>query len=192
MNRNHLILLAGVTVLALLVAACGSEPSSDDSSTESGTERNVVGDASPGVDEEETVAELLLAVADSDLGPILVDAEGFTLYVLLSSDGDPDACSGSCAEIWPPLAFDPVGELGRGLDPAQIGQAPRADGTTQAVYGGHPLYRYRDDSVPGDVNGQGINDIWFVLDPTGEVVVAVDDPTPADAPATDVSDPFSY
>jgi predicted lipoprotein with Yx(FWY)xxD motif len=29
------------------------------------------------------------------------------------------------------------------------------------------LYYFANDAGPGDVNGQGVNDVWYVLDPAG-------------------------
>jgi hypothetical protein len=29
-----------------------------------------------------------------------------------------------------------------------------------------PLYYWIEDVVPGDTNGQGVNDVWFVVSPT--------------------------
>jgi predicted lipoprotein with Yx(FWY)xxD motif len=192
MNRHHGALLAAVTILTLVTAACGSDTRDPETSTGAGSERNVDADSDPGGDGSGEGPGPWLSVSDSDLGPILVDGEGFTLYALVSSNGDPEACTGPCAEIWPPATFDETGTAGSELDPTRIGRTNRADGTTQVVYGGHPLYRYLDDSLPGDVNGQGVNDVWFVIDPNGQAVVALGDPQPADAPTTDVSDPFTY
>ena len=56
---------------------------------------------------------------------------------------------------------------GDGLDSELLGSAPRNDGTEQATYNGWPLYYFVNDAVPGDVNGQGVNDVWDLLDPVG-------------------------
>lgn len=35
------------------------------------------------------------------------------------------------------------------------------------TYAGQPLYRYAEDRESGDVNGHGINDVWFAVAPDG-------------------------
>jgi predicted lipoprotein with Yx(FWY)xxD motif len=192
-NESRSFLLAAVTVLTLVAVACGSEPGDTDASAGSGTERDVAADSDPAPDDPGETTDPWLSVADTDLGPILVDADGFTLYALIGSNGDPGACTGACADIWPPAPFEDAGRIGPGVDPSQLGQTTRDDGTTQVVYGSEPLYRYRDDTGPGDVNGQGVNDVWFVIAPSGEVIGPGADAPASDAPpATDATDPFNY
>ena len=38
----------------------------------------------------------------------------------------------------------------------------------QLKAGKWPLYRFAGDEAPGDVNGQGSGDVWFVARPPGE------------------------
>ena len=73
-----------------------------------------------------------------------------------------------CAAAWPPV----VGEAtaGPGIDATLLGTASRDDGTTQATYNSWPLYYFAGDAAPGDINGQGLNDVWFVITPTGDAV----------------------
>ena len=54
-----------------------------------------------------------------------------------------------------------------------IGTTARADGTTQATYGGHPLYYYVGDKAPGDTTGQDIDQFgakWYVLAKDGNKI----------------------
>jgi predicted lipoprotein with Yx(FWY)xxD motif len=41
----------------------------------------------------------------------------------------------------------------------------RPDGTLQVAYDGAPLYYFGNDTGPGDTNGQGLGDVWFVAEP---------------------------
>jgi hypothetical protein len=56
-----------------------------------------------------------------------------------------------------------------------VGQATRADGTTQLTYAGHPVYLFVKDTAPGSTSGQGVQAFgarWDVLTPTGQEVTA--------------------
>ena len=56
------------------------------------------------------------------------------------------------------------------MDSALLGTTLRDDGTTQVTYNGWPLYYFVGDAAAGDVAGQNVNEIWFVLAPDGEYV----------------------
>ncbi len=62
-----------------------------------------------------------------------------------------------------------------------LGTLVRSDGSVQVTYGGWPLYFFAGDEAPGDINGQGVNDVWFVVAPDGTMIerAAAD---PADDP----------
>jgi len=88
-------------------------------------------------------------VLDSVYGDILTDAAGMTLYTF---DGDGryrPRCSEECAADWRPFAAaEQCGASGYWT------LVTRADGVTQWTYGGQPLYTYRGDLLPGDINGE--------------------------------------
>ena len=56
---------------------------------------------------------------------------------------------------------------GEGVDAALIGYTIRDNGSVQATYNGWPLYYFIRDEAPGDTNGQGVGEIWYVVDPSG-------------------------
>jgi len=43
----------------------------------------------------------------------------------------------------------------------------RDDGSTQATYAGHPLYRYALDTKPGMTSGNGVGGVWHVVKASG-------------------------
>jgi predicted lipoprotein with Yx(FWY)xxD motif len=59
---------------------------------------------------------------------------------------------------------------GTGLDPSLIGSITRDDGTVQITYNGWPLYTYTQDVSPGDTNGQGKSDQWYLISPSGDAI----------------------
>jgi predicted lipoprotein with Yx(FWY)xxD motif len=38
----------------------------------------------------------------------------------------------------------------------------RKDGTMQWAYDGKPLYLWKKDAKPGDMTGDGVNDVWHI------------------------------
>jgi predicted lipoprotein with Yx(FWY)xxD motif len=109
-----------------------------------------------------------VTVAESALGLILVDGEGRTLYLFTPDAQGTPTCVDACANTWPPLVG--TATAGEGVDGTLLGTIARADGSEQVTHNGWPLYRYSRDSGPGDTNGQGFNDVWFVVSPTGEAI----------------------
>jgi hypothetical protein len=63
---------------------------------------------------------------------------------------------------------------GTGIDAKLIGTAKRKDGTNQVTYNGMPLYYYSGDKAPGDLMGQNVFSVWFVLRPSGKVLMPGD------------------
>ncbi len=126
-------------------------------------------------------AEVMIQVReDEELGQLLTDSEGMTLYMFTRDETYVSNCYEACADNWPPLLVPdgaPAGEEGLlGL----LGVTVRTDGTRQVTYNGMPLYYWVGDSEPGDTNGQGVGDVWFVVNP---------EPTPAGLqPSVEVAD----
>src|SRR6185369_7267950 len=51
-----------------------------------------------------------------------------------------------------------------------LGTTTRKDGATQVTYNSWPLYYYEKDKAPGDVTGQDVGGVWFVLSAAGDKV----------------------
>lgn len=130
-------------------------------------------------------------------GQYLTDTEGRSLYIFLE-DGlgvvEPvgetvpgSTCYDQCAENWPPLITElwplPEESIGEGVDASLINTIQRDSDATQAdddegdaeallqlTYNGWPLYYFANDQNPGDVNGQGVGDNWYLISPEGEPV----------------------
>ncbi|WP_123532834.1 COG4315 family predicted lipoprotein [Halosimplex salinum] len=108
-----------------------------------------------------------------DLGEILVDGEGMTLYMFDSDTRGEGAstCYDGCAEAWPPLTVEDASAVSAGSEvSAEVTTFEREDGSVQVAADGWPLYYFASDEEPGDANGQGANDVWWVLRPDGTVV----------------------
>ena len=85
---------------------------------------------------------------------VLTNAKGLTLYSFAPDSPAKSVCYGSCAAYWPPVPGH--ASAGPGVT-GQLGTITRTDGTTQAVYDGHPLYTYIGDSAPGQDAGNDLN-----------------------------------
>lgn len=106
-------------------------------------------------------------IAQSDLGPILVDRSGRTLYAFTKDENKSSACDADCIAVWPALTAQSKVEAKDGADGNLVSQI---DESSQAVYGKWPLYYYVGDQVAGDVNGQGVDEEWFAIAPDGKLV----------------------
>jgi predicted lipoprotein with Yx(FWY)xxD motif len=109
----------------------------------------------------------------TELGTVLVDGHGKTLYLFEKDKGPASTCTDACASAWPPVTADGKVTAGGGVDAAKLASTKRADGTTEITYAGHPLYTYAGDAKPGDVNGQNLDQFgaeWYVLAPSGSKI----------------------
>jgi predicted lipoprotein with Yx(FWY)xxD motif len=109
-------------------------------------------------------------VAETSLGEVLVDGEGMTLYMFDPDEQGDSTCYEQCAVAWPPLTVEGEPAAGEGADESLLGVVERTDGTQQVTYNDWPLYYWKDDTQPGDVLGQAVNEVWWVLTPAGEPV----------------------
>ena len=105
-----------------------------------------------------------------ELGQILVDSDGNTLYMFEKDKGGKSACSGACASVWPPYTADGKPKAEKGAESSQLGTTKRSDGGTQVTYAGFPLYTYVGDKAPGDTNGNDLDQFgaeWYAVTPSG-------------------------
>ncbi|MFQ5968043.1 MAG: hypothetical protein ACE5MI_10585 [Acidimicrobiia bacterium] len=168
----------GLAVLGTVAFACGApdaEPRAAggvDSDQPTATEASPTAtEASPAATEASPAAVPSgISVAGSEIGAIVVDGDGRTLYLFTSDTDGASTCYGSCEATWPPFTEERLGQPGSGIDTALLGTTVRDDGRVQVTYNGHPLYQYIGDQAAGDINGHGIGGQWFVFKGTGEPV----------------------
>lgn len=174
-SRAAALTLTAIAAIAFLSGACGSdddaaanptagatiaatEPASTTTSATDTTPPTAATPAAPG--------GATISTADAGaLGTILTTADGLTLYTFkndVAGDGK-SACEGGCAAAWPAL-IDGEPTAGEGVT-GELGTITRADGAKQVTYNGMPLYRFVNDAVPGETNGQNVGSVWFVAQP---------------------------
>ena len=148
---------AAVALTALAISACGGGGSAA---------------TAPSTTASGNAATFGLA-NEGNLGKILVDSQGRSLYLFQKDAGTKSACTGACAAAWPPLRATGKPMVGTALSASKVGTTARSDGKPQITYNGHPLYLYSADQKPGDTNGQGLNLFgggWFALSAAGNMV----------------------
>jgi predicted lipoprotein with Yx(FWY)xxD motif len=146
-------LIAALLTLALTACGNGTQPPAEAPSATSPAQ-----------------AQRTVVMADSELGPILVDQSGRTLYAFTKDKDRASNCDEACIAVWPPLTTGTDVVAGQGTDAGLIGRTQPTDGQAQATYGQWPLYYYVGDTTPGDVNGQAIDGEWFVLSADGKLI----------------------
>lgn len=97
------------------------------------------------------------------VGSYLTDAKGMTLYYFTKDAPGKSTCTGACLEKWPAFKGESV-TVAEGLD-AKDFSVLSGEGGKQVTFKGYPLYYFFKDEAAGDTKGQGVNDIWFVIDP---------------------------
>ena len=182
LGRRTTVLLGVVA----LVAACSSQGGGG--TTNPPATQGPATSAAPSMAPSAPVsAGLTLELADdAELGAYVTGEDGKALYVFLPDEGDTSACNGECATNWPPLTGDFT--AGDGVSGA-LGTITRDDGSTQVTLGGAPLYYFIGDQAAGDVNGQGLQDVWYLASAEGTPVGADDEPP---AEETACSGPACY
>ncbi|MBB5891147.1 hypothetical protein [Kutzneria kofuensis] len=116
----------------------------------------------------------VLSVANTALGKVVVDDQGFTLYMYGHDSASPPkaTCDGECALTWEPVSAQDGSVAVEGVGQGLVGEVTRSDGTKQMTLAGWPLYRYAPDQKPGDTTGQGQGGMWFAIGPDGKKVAA--------------------
>jgi len=107
---------------------------------------------------------------NGELGKFLVDDKGMTLYLFTKDEKNVSNCYDKCEAAWPVLFTEGAPQAGEGVDAALLGTTTRKDGKTQVTYNGWPLYYYIKDMKAGDVTGQEVGDVWYVISPSGEMI----------------------
>jgi predicted lipoprotein with Yx(FWY)xxD motif len=116
---------------------------------------------------------------------ILVTGNGMTLYLFAQDRRNTPTCVDDpdlhCSQAWPPHRSTGA-PVAKGLArPSLLRTVQRTDGDPQVTYKGHPLYTdagrlssgLHADRKPGQINGQGFGEIWWVVSPKGNAITAL-------------------
>jgi predicted lipoprotein with Yx(FWY)xxD motif len=116
-----------------------------------------------------------VALRSTSLGKILVNRQGFTLYMFTADSRGHDKCMSvsGCPRVWPALTTKAKPLAGAGVKSSLLGTITVAGGAKQVTYAGHPLYTYVGDSGPGQTDYVGAKQFggsWFALTAAGKTV----------------------
>ncbi|MFC8670209.1 MULTISPECIES: SCO0930 family lipoprotein [Streptomyces] len=111
---------------------------------------------------------------DPELGEVVVDKNGMTVYRFEKDVPWPmkSNCVGECLEKWPVVAPVDAADT-KGIDNKNDGRRGyvvnnRPDGLKQQSIDCWPLYTFAGDKKPGDTNGQGVGGTWYAISPEGK------------------------
>src|SRR6266849_5174883 len=152
--------------MLMFIAACGSYTTTGGGPYGGGT-TNPPATTTPttGGSSSSAVIQTATATVKGQSETVLTDAQGKTLYYFTADSATQSACSGNCAQMWPPLLFTGSGGPTSSTTLAgQLSVQMDANGN-QVEYNGHPLYTFSGDTAPGQTNGEGLFGMWFVATP---------------------------
>ena len=95
---------------------------------------------------------------DTELGKVLANAKGMTLYTFDKDKPGKSNCNGGCATAWPPMLATESAE-----SHGDFSVIKRDDGQPQWAYKGMPLYTWMKDKKAGDVTGDKVKNVWHVV-----------------------------
>ena len=119
---------------------------------------------------------------DPVLGTYFADSDGMTLYQFSNDTvAGESVCYDDCATNWPPFTASEPLSLPLDVE-GELSLSERTDGSLQVAYNGIPLYYWVGDQQAGDLTGQGVGDVWWIVGPGAQMgtAAAVATPTSSD------------
>jgi predicted lipoprotein with Yx(FWY)xxD motif len=164
------------TLVVVLAAGCSSSGTSASPAASSAPSSAASSASSPSASASSSASSSSsasgdLAVADTKLGKIIVDSKGLTAYYFTKdkANSGKSVCSGDCLVAWPSIPATSDTPTGEGIT-AKLGSITRDDGSKQATVNGMPIYLFQKDKAPGDITGQGVGKVWYVVAPDGKMI----------------------
>lgn len=183
-------LVGGMGAAAVVVAACGtstqaSSASAPQTSASASSPASSAAPSSAAPSSASAGKGVEVETHSGAMGTFLTDSAGRTLYLFASDTATKSTCSGQCAVFWPPLVTKGAPEASGGAMSNMLGTITRSGGVKQVTYNGHPLYFFKEDTKPGDTNGQGSNNFgakWWLVTPTGKSITSAGGSAPKASP----------
>src|SRR6266705_5416868 len=162
LKRSFMIALG--FFMLMFLAACGSYGTTGGGAYGSGSTNPPA--PTTGGSNSSAVIQTATVTVKGQSETVLTNAQGMTLYHFTPDSAKQSACSGACAQTWPPLVFTGSGGPTSSTTLAgKLSVQMDANGR-QVEYNGHPLYTFSGDTAPGQTNGEGLLGKWFVSTPS--------------------------
>ncbi len=100
------------------------------------------------------------------LSALMNTGAGYKEYPVYTFSGDKNgkvACTGKCAQFWPPVLTSEFPIATNGVDQRMLGVVRDSDGSMQVTYKGQPLYLFIKDaaaSASGEATGNGLGSVF--------------------------------
>ena len=163
---------AGLLLAIVILSSCGTQPGtgstsspSQPSTTSSSSSSNDYSTPTTSASTSGALIKTASVMVKGKSTMVLTDAKGMTLYYFTPDTATKIACTGTCAQTWPPLlASGSSTPTADGNLPGTLSTLSNPNGW-QVLYNGHALYTFSGDPTPGQANGQGVGGKWFVATP---------------------------
>jgi predicted lipoprotein with Yx(FWY)xxD motif/plastocyanin len=153
------LLVLSILVAVFLLAACASTPSTPPTTPATSPATTTPAATTP----VSTNPGYTFNISNnSGLGDYLVDANGMTLYYFTKDVNGVSNAAGAVLQNWPVVYAQNI-VIPSTLDSGDFATITRADGNKQTTYYGWPLYLYAGDKAPGDIKGDGVGGVWFLI-----------------------------
>ncbi len=164
--KRSLVITLGL-FMAMFLAACGGSTTTGGGPYGSGgSNPPATHNPATGGSDSSAVIQTATVTVKGQSETVLTNAQGMTLYYFTPDSAKQSACSGACAQTWPPLVFTGSGGPTSSTTLAgKLSVQMDANGR-QVEYNGHPLYTFSGDTAPGQTNGEGLLGKWFVATPS--------------------------
>ena len=161
----------GALILTATLAGCGGSPGTSTTTPTAAISSAAPTSASPTSASTTAADGADMKVASSSVGQIVVDGKGMSLYFFTKDvkDSGTSACTDACLVAWPILTTTSDAPTVDGVT-GTVGTIASPDGKKHVSLNGMPLYYYAKDKAPGDVTGQGVGGVWYLVSPAGEMI----------------------
>jgi predicted lipoprotein with Yx(FWY)xxD motif len=158
------LMIAFSAFIALFIVACGNSTTTGGGSYGGGSSNPPANTPNAGSTSSAVIQTTTVTIKGQSQ-TVLTNAKGLTLYYFTPDSATQPACSGQCAQNWPPLFFTGSGSPTSSTTLAgKLSLLMDVNGS-QVEYNGHLLYTFAGDTAPGQTNGQGLFGKWFVATP---------------------------
>jgi predicted lipoprotein with Yx(FWY)xxD motif len=167
--KKHLSIGLSAFALAALLSGCGggaTTTTTTAASAPAATSSSAAASSAPA-----STSAAVLSVGQSSAGQIVVGSTGLSVYYFAkdTANSGTSACTGDCLVSWPAVTTTSATPAVNGVS-GKIGTIPTADGKMQVTINGMPVYYFAKDQAPGDILGQGVGGVWYLVAPSGDMI----------------------